>query len=117
MFNDIGPNSKRVQLDDSSDEVACLVNHLYGGDGFLVDIDNLLLCSRMAHKYDMPRLQRAVDVFVEQLKVIKANVAQCVVVACASVASGNPDDPAMEKLLVRCLTFATGHLETICSSR
>jgi hypothetical protein len=116
MFNDIGPDNKRVQLDDSSKEIACLVNHLYGGDDFLVDINNLLTCSRMAHKYDMPKLQRAVDVYVEQLKLSDANVTDCMLVACASVACGNPD-PAMHKMMSRCFAFAAGHMEKICSSR
>jgi hypothetical protein len=115
MFNDIGPDEKRVQLDDSSDEIACLVNHFYGGDDFLVDINNLLACSRMAHKYDVPKLQRATDAFLEQLELSDANVAEYMLVAFASVAVGNPD-PAMHKLL-RCFAFAAGHLETICSRR
>lgn len=82
MFKDINADEKRVQLDDSCNEIACLVNHLYGGDEFLVDIDNLLHCSRMAQKYDMPKLQTAVNGFVEQLKLSEANVAHCTVVAC-----------------------------------
>ena len=114
MFNDIGPDEKRVQLDDSSDEIACLVNHLFGGNDFLADINNLLPCSRMAHKYDMPKLQRALDVFVEQLKLSETNVVDCMAVALVSIDEGNP---AMKVLLDRCWTFAIWHLETICSSR
>src|SRR6476646_7317543 len=81
MFNSINPDEKRVNLDDSSVEVACLVNHIYGGDKFTVDHDNLVHCSRMAHKYDMPRLQNAVAAFVQQVRLSDANVAQCMVVA------------------------------------
>ena len=112
MFNDIGPDGKRVQLDDSSDEIACLVNHLYGGDGFSVDIDNLLPCVRMAHKYDVPSLQKAIDAFQEQLKISEANAAHCMVIACNTC-----DNPAMRKLLTRCGKFVAWHLEKVCSSR
>jgi hypothetical protein len=109
MFNDIGPGNTRVQLDDSSDEIACLVNHLYGGDGFPVDIDNLLPCSRMAHKCDVPSLQKAIDAFVEQLALSESNVAHYTVVAC--------DNPAMHKLMDRCGFFLAWQLEKVCCSR
>ena len=109
MFNDIGPENTRVQLDDSSDEIACLVNQLYGGDGFPVDIDNLLPCSRMAHKYDVPSLQRAIDAFVEQLALSASNVAHYTVIAC--------DNPAMDKLKGRCLAYASWRLEKIINGR
>ena len=56
MLNDLNPAEGCIKMDDSPAEVACILNHAYGGHEFSIDITNLLDCSRMARKYDMARL-------------------------------------------------------------
>ena len=114
MFNDISAHENKVQLDDSSNEVACLVNHLYGGEDYLIDVDNLLPCRRMAHKYDMPRLQRAVDAFAKQIKLTDTNVVHYIGIAFESLLAGNP---ALFDLAVQCSVYVAWRLERICSAR
>jgi hypothetical protein len=109
MFKDI--NSDSVQMDDSSAAVSCLVDHMYGGDMFKIDVDSLLHCSRIAHKYDMPQLQRAVDAFVKQLKysLKDAKVAHYMAIA--------HDSPGMHELKEYCVEHLAKHLQLVCNLR
>ena len=109
MLNTIDPAEDRITLDDSAAELACLVNRCYGGDEFVIDMDNLLACSRIALKYDVPRLQRAIDAFVTQLKLSDANVAHCMAVA--------HDNPGMLVLKERSIDYAAKRLQHVLALR
>jgi hypothetical protein len=98
-------------MDDSSAAISCLVNHMYAGDLFQIDLDNLLHCSRMAHKYDVPQLQRAVDAFAKQLtfRVREANVIQVIAVA--------HDGPGLQELKECCIEYLAKRLQRVCNLR
>lgn len=89
-------------MDDSLGEVACIVNHIYAGDQFIINMDNLLDCSRMAAKYDMPRLQRAIVATVKRLQLTDANLPGWM-----AVAHGDPEVPRLKE---RCLEYASKRL-------
>lgn len=103
------PTEDSIKLDDSLAEVTCLLNHAYGGCKFVIDIDSLLDCSRMAHKYDMPLLQWSVDAFVKQLNLSDDNLPGWMVVA--------HGDPALLELRQRCTDYAVKRLQNILDSR
>jgi hypothetical protein len=90
MLNDVDPLEEYIHMDDSLGEVACFVNHVYAGDQFIINMDNLLDCSRMAAKYDMPWLQRAIVAFVQHLKLTDANLPGWMVAA-----HGDPEVPGL----------------------
>ena len=82
MFDDINDSTMSfVNLSDSPARVACMVNHIYGGSGYVISSDNLLDCSCVADKYDMPQLQRAVDTFVQQFQLTDENVLSIMAIA------------------------------------
>ena len=111
MFKDFSSTPSRVQMDDSSAAICCLVEHMYGGDMFQIDVDSLLHCSQIAHKYDMPQLQRAVDAFVRQLEysLSDANVAHYTAIA--------HDSPGLQKLKEDCVEHLSKHLQRVCNLR
>ena len=109
MLNDLSPTEGCIKLDDSLAEVACILNHAYGGQEFSIDMDNLLNCSRMARKYDMPRLQRAVDTFLKQLQLSDDNLPGWM-----GVAHGDPELPGLRQ---RCTDFAAKRLLNVQSGR
>jgi hypothetical protein len=108
MFGDIQPGKSLIPLEDSSAEVGCLADHVNGKD---VPIDNktLLPCSRMAHKYDMPQLQSAVDAYVKQLTLSDANVVN-------HMANAH-DNPGLHALKGRCILYVARHLDRTCNGR
>jgi hypothetical protein len=111
MFKDLGSEIIRIPMDDSSAAICCLVDHMYGGDMFQIDVNSLLHCSQIAHKYDMPQLQRAVDAFVRQLEysLSDANVAHYTAIA--------HDTPGLQKLKEDCVEHLSKHLQRVCNLR
>jgi hypothetical protein len=76
---------------------------------FLININNILHCSRMAKKYDMPQLQRAVGTFARQLKLSDGNISHCMAIA--------HDSSGMDELKNRCIEFAARRLQRVCNLR
>ena len=109
MLNDLSPANNCIKLDDSLAEVACILNHAYGGHEFSIDISNLLDCARMARKYDMPRLQRAADAFIKQLELSDDNLPGWM-----AVAHGDPEVPGLRQ---RCTDFAAKRLLNVQKGR
>jgi hypothetical protein len=109
MLNDVVSTKHCIKLEDSLAEAFCIVNHAYGGHEFVIDTDNLLDCSRMAKKYDMPRLQRILDAFVEQIKLADDNLPDWM-----AVAHGDPELPELQQ---RCVEFAAKHLQSVLNFR
>ena len=102
MLNDIDPAETTVTLYDGPFEVACIVDHVYAGDRFVIDFINLQDCNRMAVKYDMPQLRRAVDAFVQQLELTDHNLPSWM-----KVAHGDPELPQLRE---RCIQYASERL-------
>ena len=111
MFNNAVDDSTTscVNLSDSPARVTCLVNHVYGGADFAVDRNNLLDCSCVAEKYDMPRLQRAVNTFLHQLKLTPSNIPHYLAIA--------NDSPGRCELKERCIEYAASRLQHILDFR
>jgi hypothetical protein len=105
MFTDLDAAESSVRLDDSAAEISSLVDYCYGGDQFMVNSNNLLSCSRVAHEYDMPGLQRAVEALVKQLELTEDNVPDCIVDA--------HGHPSLDKLRERCVNYAAVHLQRL----
>jgi hypothetical protein len=81
MFNDLDTAESSVKLDDSPAEVACLVNHCYGGEDFQMSLEYLVDCSRIADKYDIPRLQQSAKAYAKQLELNPGNVPRYIMIA------------------------------------
>jgi hypothetical protein len=111
MFNDIVDDtaSSCVKLSDSPARLACMVNHIYGGDKYTIDSGNVLDCSCVAAKYDIPGLQRAVIPVVRQLHLTASNVPDYMAVA--------HESPALRELKERCIEYAARRLEHILACR
>lgn len=86
-----------------------MVNHIYGGDEYSIDGDNLLDCSCVAEKYDMPRLQRAVAAFMQQLKLTPDTVPHYIAIA--------HESPGLCKLKDRCIEYTARRLQHILNRR
>lgn len=98
-----------VNLSDSPARVACMVNHIYGGSGYVISSDNLLDCSCVADKYDMPHLQTAVDTFVQQLQLSAVNVPSFMAIA--------HESPGLAELKERCIEYTAKRLQHILECR
>jgi hypothetical protein len=109
MLNNVDAAENFIKTDDSSAEVAIMVNHIYGGDQFVIDIDNVLDCSRIAQKYDMPRLQRAIGALVKHLELSDENLPQWMAVAHLS--------SELQELKERCISQAAKRLQHILNFR
>lgn len=109
MLNALDPTENCIKLDDSLAEVECMLNHAYGGHAFSIDIGNILDCTRMARKYDMPLLQRAVDTFTKQLELSDDNLAGWM-----EFAHGHPELPQLQQ---RCTDFAAKRFLHIIEGR
>jgi hypothetical protein len=110
MFHDINdPSMSSVHLSDSPARLTCLVNHIYGGDEYIIDRNNLLDCSCAAEKYDMPRLQRAVETCVQQLKLTAGNVPHYMAIA--------HNSPGLLELKERCIEYTARRLQHILNLR
>ena len=109
MLNGIDVAESVVTLDDSPAEVTCLVNHCYGGENFLVDDDNLLDCNRVAQKYDMPRLQKALDAFSQRVYINDDSAQKWITAA--------QDRSGMPKLKERCIAYMAKRLQHVLDAR
>jgi hypothetical protein len=110
MFHDLDDTTMScVNLSDSAARVACLVNHMYGGSGYVISSDSLLDCACVADKYDMPHLDRAVDTFVQQLQLTVYNVAGFMAVA--------HECPGLWELKHRCIEYTAKRLQHILDYR
>ena len=110
MFHDLSDTTMScVNLSDSAARVACLVNHIYGGSGYVIGSDDLLDCSCVADKYDMPHLQRAVDTFVQQLPLTDSNVPGFMEVA--------HESPGLWDQKQRCIEYTARRLQHMLDSR
>ena len=109
MLNDINPADACINLDDTSAEVACIVNKSYGGEEYEVDGRNLLDCSRMAEKYDMPRLQKAVNDFISQLDLSPENLPGYLAMA--------HEHAGLDQLKKKCMRYTVRRLQQIIDTR
>ena len=110
MFHDItDATMSYVNLSDSPARVACIVNHIYGGGAYVLTSDNLLDCTCMADKYDMPQLQQAVQTYVQHLQLTVDNVPSFMAIA--------HESPFLWDLKKRCIEFAARRLQTILEVR
>jgi hypothetical protein len=110
MFHDVNdPAMSCVNLSDSAARITCLVNEIYGGDEYIIDSDNLLDCSCVAEKYDMPRLQRAVEAFVQQLKLTAGSLPHYMAIA--------RESPGLHVLKERCIEYTARRLQHIQNLR
>jgi hypothetical protein len=110
MFHDINdPANSCIKLIDSPARVACLVNHICGGDEYIIDSDNMLDCSCIAEKYDMPRLQRAVTAFAQQLKLTADTVPRYIAIA--------HEHPGLAELKELCIEYTAKRLQHILVAR
>ena len=107
MFNDIVDDTANscVKLSDSPARLACMVDYIYGGNRY-TDRQNVLDCSCVADKYDIPLLQMAVRPVVRQLHLTASNVRP----GYLTVAH---DSPGLVRLKERCIEYTAKRLAHI----
>lgn len=108
MFADLSADERSLQVEETAEEVICLLNHSYAWLKYPITAKNVTPCVNLAAKYDMPRLQDACEDYLRNV-----NLAASTLPAYLAVAL----DYRIAFFTERCLVFAAARLQQIIDDR